>query len=82
MGEPDEPCDDQDEILVQLEVRGDPGGDEAGDRCSCPGAIPCGSCPRVVSALGLVTNNPGWYRISLNRLASLAYLCCVPDSCT
>ena len=82
MGKPDEPCDDQDEILVQLEVRGDPDGDVAGDRCSGPWAIPCGSCPRVVSALGLVTNNPAWYRISLNRLASLAYLCRVPDSCT
>ena len=45
--------DRPDEISVPLEVRGNLGGAEASDSCSCPRSIPCGFSPRLVSALGL-----------------------------
>ena len=47
------PSENTDECSVQLEVRRNPCGDQAGGGCRCLRAIPRGSSARVVSALGL-----------------------------
>ena len=47
------PSENTDECTVQLEVRRNPCGDQAGGGCRCLRAIPRGSSARVVSALGL-----------------------------
>ena len=47
------PSENTDECTVQLEVRRNPCGDQAGTGCRCLRAIPRGSSARVVPALGL-----------------------------